>query len=182
MLSYSIYTVAERSHRSTVVIVNFEHILLSSSVSAVDCEHVFIFWFWSFYILIVFRLRSNQVPFIYRKNFYEVKYFREVSCTVPRKMSGEKSRGNCAGGNSWAGNCPGGNYSEVTVQGYFSWGNFIGDNFPGHSWPGGNIWITQSMMTKNLCEASFIDHINLVENQLSRPTPLSITIRGVFRT
>ena len=90
MLSYFIYTVAERSHRSTVVIVNIEHILPSSSVFAVGFEHVFIFWFWSFYVSIVFRLRSNQVPFIYRKNFHEVKYFREVSSTVPRKMSGGK--------------------------------------------------------------------------------------------
>ena len=131
VLSYSIYTVAERSHRSTVVIVNFERILLSSTVSAVDCEHVFIFWFWSFYISIVFRLRSNQVPFTYRKNFHEVKYFREVSCTVPRKMSGEKSSGNCAGGISWAGNCPGGNNSEVTVQGVFFLGKFHRGQFFG---------------------------------------------------
>ena len=105
---HSIYTIAERCHRSIVVFVNFEHILPSSSVSTIDFEHVFIFWFWSFYISIVFRLGSIQVPFTFRTNFHEVKYFHEVACAVPRKMPGGKSRG---------GNFPKGNYSEVILQG-----------------------------------------------------------------
>ena len=43
MLWSSIYTGAERRHRSTVVIVNFEHTTLSSSVRTIDFEHVFFF-------------------------------------------------------------------------------------------------------------------------------------------
>ena len=36
-----IYTRVEQSHRSTLVIVNFEHITPSSSVSTVVLEHIF---------------------------------------------------------------------------------------------------------------------------------------------
>ena len=43
-------------HRSTAVIVNFEHNTPTSSVSAVVFEHVFISLFDLFYISIVFRL------------------------------------------------------------------------------------------------------------------------------
>ena len=124
-----IYTVAERRHRSIVVIVNFEQIL-PSSVSIVDFEHAFIFRFWSFYISIVFTLRSIQVLSTYRKNFYEIKCFHEVACALPRKMSGGwSSEGNCPGGHSWGGgeeggNYPRGNYSEVIVQGVFVLGEF----------------------------------------------------------
>ena len=80
---HSIYTRVERDHRSTMVIVNFENMTPCSSVSTVDFEHVFIFWVWSFNISIVFRLRWIQVPFIYRKDFFKVKYLREVACTAP---------------------------------------------------------------------------------------------------
>ena len=80
---HSICTRAERDHPSTVVSVNFEHMAPCSSVSTVDFEHVFIFWVWSFNISIVFRLRWVQVPFIYRKDFYEVKHLHEVPCTAP---------------------------------------------------------------------------------------------------
>ena len=31
----------------------------------------------------VFRLRWIQVPFIYRKDFFKVKYLHEVACTAP---------------------------------------------------------------------------------------------------
>ena len=34
----------KRRYRSTVVIANFEHIALSSSVSTVDFQYVFVFW------------------------------------------------------------------------------------------------------------------------------------------
>ena len=79
----SIYSRVERDHRSTMVIVNFENMTPCSSVSTVDFEHVFIFWVWSFNISIVFRLRWIQVPFIYRKDFYKVKYLHEVACIAP---------------------------------------------------------------------------------------------------
>ena len=36
-----IYTRVEQSHRSSFVIVNFEHITPSSSVSTVGLEHIF---------------------------------------------------------------------------------------------------------------------------------------------
>ena len=74
------YTRAERDHPSTVVSVNFEHMAPCSSVSSVVFEHVFIFWVWSCNISIVFRLRWFQIPFIYRKDFYEVKHLHEVAC------------------------------------------------------------------------------------------------------
>ena len=44
MLWHSIYTRAEQRHRSAVIIVDFEHMISSSSVFIVDFEHVFIFW------------------------------------------------------------------------------------------------------------------------------------------
>ena len=34
----------KRGYRSTAVIVNFEHITLSSSASTVDFQYVFVFW------------------------------------------------------------------------------------------------------------------------------------------
>ena len=83
VLWHSIYTRAERDHPCTIVSVNFEHMAPCSSVSTVDFEHIFIFWVWSFNISIVFRLRWIQVPFIYRKDFYEVKHLHEVPYTAP---------------------------------------------------------------------------------------------------
>ena len=80
---HSIYTQAERDYCSTIFIVNFEQMTPCSSVFTVDFEHVFIFWVWSFNISIIFRLRWIQVPFIYRKDFLEVKYLHEVAYTVP---------------------------------------------------------------------------------------------------
>ena len=71
----SIYSWAKRGHGSTVVIVNFEHITPSSSLST---RYVV----WS-YISIIFRLRWIQVPLIYRKHFHELKYFHELACTAP---------------------------------------------------------------------------------------------------
>ena len=83
VLWHSIYTRAERDHPSTVVSVNFEYMVPCSSVSTVDYELVFIFLVWPFNISIAFRLRWIQVPFIYRKDLYEVKHLHEVACTVP---------------------------------------------------------------------------------------------------
>ena len=80
---HSIYIRAERDHRLTIVIVNFKYMTPCSSVSTVDFEHVFIFWVWSFNISIIFRIRWTQIPFIYRKDFLEVKYLHEVACTAP---------------------------------------------------------------------------------------------------
>ena len=57
LLWHSIYIGAERRHRSTVGIVNFECITTSSIVSTVGFKHDFIFWVFDFYISIVFRLR-----------------------------------------------------------------------------------------------------------------------------
>ena len=56
-----------------------EYITPSFSVSTVDFEHVFIFWVWSFCILIVFRVRWIQFPFINKIEFH--KLFRE-KCLV----------------------------------------------------------------------------------------------------
>ena len=44
VLWHSIYTRAERRHRSTVVIDDFDNITPPSCVSTVEVEHVFIFW------------------------------------------------------------------------------------------------------------------------------------------
>ena len=55
-----------------------------SSASNIDFEHVF---FSGFDLLIfqsiIFRLRWIQIPFIYIKDFLEVKYFHEVAYTAP---------------------------------------------------------------------------------------------------
>ena len=80
MSLHSIYAQAERDHRSTVVMVNFEQIAPCSST--VDFENKFIFWVWSFNISIIFRLRRIQAVFIYRNNFLDVIYLHEVACAA----------------------------------------------------------------------------------------------------
>ena len=82
MSLHSIYAQAERDHRSTVVMVNFEQIAPCSSVSTVDFENKFISWVWSFNISIIFRLRRIQAVFIYRNNFLDVIYLHEVACAA----------------------------------------------------------------------------------------------------
>ena len=84
VIAHSMYTGPERHHCPTVVIVNFEHITLCSSVSTVVFGHAFIFWVWSFYMSIVFRLRWIKGSFIYRKDFHKVKYLYEVEYSPPR--------------------------------------------------------------------------------------------------
>ena len=79
-----IYTRVEQSHRSSFVIVNFEHITPSSSVSTVDLEHIFfsgsdLFTFQSF-------LDQDESKFhvFCRKNFIEVEHCHEVVYAAPR--------------------------------------------------------------------------------------------------
>ena len=143
---HSIYTRAERDHPSTVVSVNFEHMAPCSSVSTVDFEHVFIFWVWSFNISIVFRLRWIQVPFIYRKDFYEVKHLHEVAYTAPCLIFFRNlfkiSKLECV--NSPFFRTPSINYSVVIFQDKIPLGvkspgvNCPGGIFMGITCPGGN--------------------------------------------
>ena len=79
----SICTWAERDHHSTIAIVNFEYKTPCSSLSTVDFEHIFISWVWSFNNSIAFKLWWIQVPFIYIKDFLEVKHLHEEACTAP---------------------------------------------------------------------------------------------------
>ena len=146
MSCHSIYPRAERDHPSTVISVNFEHMAPCSSVSTVDFEHVFIFWVWSFNISIVFRLRWIQVPFIYRKDFYEVKHLHEVACKAPclfffRNLF-KISKLECV--NSPLFRTPSINYSGVIFQGKISFGvkspgvNCPEGSFMGVTCPWGN--------------------------------------------
>ena len=99
------------------VILNFEHITSSSSVSIVDFECLFIFWVWS-NISIVFRLRWIQVSFTYRMDFHEVKYSREVVCTIPCLIFFwnlfKTSKLKCVNSIFWT---PSINYAELFLQG-----------------------------------------------------------------
>ena len=144
-----------------------------SSVSTVDFEHVFIFWVSSFNISIVFRLRWIQVPFIYRKDFHEVKHLHEVTCTALCLIFFRNlfKISKLEFVNSHFFRTPSINYSGVIFQGKFSFGvkspgvncprgKFMGVTCPGGNCPWGKLFRSNYPESKspkgNLLEGTFI--------------------------